>query len=251
MMNYSFLSKPNLPDGKVVHAVVSPQYSRVVSAMNELDVVPVTVSSCENVLYPLRCHTDMLFAYCGNGRFSVEAGQASLLNELEKLGLVCLDDEVELKPEYPSDILLNCCFIGNFIICKSDNTPEFLKQGKTVIDVKQGYAKCSCIPVDDNSLITDDYSIYSAAINYGLDALLVKKDCIKLDGFDTGFIGGCCGKLSENMLAFCGDITKHTDYAQIDSFLRERNVYPHPLFGGELIDIGSILPVTQISKPHP
>lgn len=245
MMNYSFLTNPNLPDKTVIHAVVSPQYPQVISALNKLDIVPITVSSCENVLYPLRNHTDMLFSYLGNGAFAVEQSQSSLLKELKNLGFDCICDSIELKRDYPSDISFNCCIIGKNIICKSDNTPEVLKDGKTVISVKQGYAKCSCVPVDDNSLITDDLSIYSSAINYGIDALLVGKGCVRLDGFDTGFIGGCCGKLSKDILAFCGDITTHTDYTQINSFLRERNLYPYSLFGGVLIDIGSIIPITQ------
>ena len=245
MTDYSFLSNPNLPDRKVKHAVVSPQYLQVITSLNELDIIPISVTSCESVMYPLRNHTDMLFSYLGNGVFAVEQSQTALLNDLECHGLRCLSDSIELKPEYPFDIPLNCCIIGKYILCKSGNTPEILKQGKTVIDVKQGYAKCSCVPVDENSLITDDLSIYNAAIGFGLDALLVKKGCVKLDGFDTGFIGGCCGKLAKDMLTFCGDIANHPDYTQINSFMRERNVYPHSLFGGELIDIGSIIPITQ------
>lgn len=245
MTGYSFLTNPNLPDGKVLHSVVSPQYPQVVTALKALNVLPLTVTSCDSVLYPLRHHTDMLFTYWGSGAFAVEQSQAALFNELEKLGFDCLCDSIELKPEYPFDIQLNCCIIGQYIICKSDNTPEFLNHGKTVINVNQGYAKCSCVPVDENSLITDDLSIYNAAISFGLDALLIRKGYVKLEGFDTGFIGGCCGKLSKDLLAFCGDITKHADYLQINSFLRQRNVYPHSLFDGELIDIGSIIPITQ------
>lgn len=247
MIKYSFLINPNLPDKKVIHAVVSPQYPQVISALNELNIVIFTVSSCENVLFPLRNHTDMLFSYFGNGAFAVERNQTYLQNELENLGLDCVCNGIELKPEYPCDISLNSCVIGKHVICQNDNTPDFAKNSKTVINVKQGYAKCSCVPVDENSLITDDMSIYTAAINYGLDCLLVKKGCIRLDGFDTGFIGGCCGKLSKDMLAFCGDITNHPDYTQINSFLRDRHVYPHSLFDGELIDIGSVIPITQYS----
>ena len=247
MINYSFLKEPNLPDSKVMHAVVSPQYPQVISALNESDIIPITVSAGENVLYTLRYHTDMLFSYLGNGAFAVERNQAHLRIELEKLGLDCVFGGVELKSDYPYDISLNSCIIGKYIICKSKNTPDFVKNGRTVIDVKQGYAKCSCVPVDENSLITDDLSIYSAATDYGLDCLLVKKGSVRLDGFDTGFIGGCCGKLAKDTLAFCGELTTHTDYMQIDSFLRERKVYPYPLFGGELIDIGSVIPITQYS----
>ena len=247
MTNYSFLPAPNLPLQKVIHAVVSPQYQQVISALKDSDIIPLTVSSCENILHPLRNHTDMLFSYLGNGNFAVETGQTTLTNKLRKLGFHCICDNIELKPEYPFDILLNSCIIGEYLICKTDYTPQFMKNSRTVINVKQGYAKCSCIPVNYNSLITDDSSIFNAAIKHGLDCLLIKKGFVRLDGFDTGFIGGSCGKLSNDILAFCGDITTHPDYSQINSFLRERNVYPYPLFGGELIDIGSIIPITQYS----
>ncbi len=245
MTGYSFLTNPNLPDYKVIHAVVSPQYPNVISALKESGIIPITVTSCESVLYPLRNHTDMLFSYLGNGDFAVERSQSALIEKLVGFGMNCCYDNIVLKSDYPCDIPLNCCIIGKYIICKSDYTSEFFKLGKKVINIKQGYAKCSCVPVNENSLITDDLSIFNSAISYGLDVLLIRKGSVRLDGFDTGFIGGCCGKLSKDTLAFCGDITKHPDYTQINSFLRERNVYPHSLFGGELIDIGSIIPITR------
>lgn len=246
MSGYSFLKKPNLPDGKVVHAVVTAQYPQIVLELEKSGVVPVTVTSCENVLFPLRNHADMLFTYLGNGVFAAEESQNELINQLKSLNADCVCDSIRLKPVYPSDILLNCCIIGESIICKSDVTPDFLKNGRRVIDVKQGYAKCSCVPVDENSLITDDPSIHIAAVASGIDALLVRKGSIMLEGFDTGFIGGCCGKLTKDVLAFCGDVKKHADYELINSFLRERSVYPFSLSGGDLTDIGSIIPVTNV-----
>lgn len=248
MIDFSFLVKPNLPDKKILHAVVSPQYPQVISALINSGIVPVTVTSCDSVLYPLRNHSDMLFCYLGNGKFVVEHSQQKLFNELTSYGLTCLDDNVELKAEYPFDIRLNSCIIGNYIFCKSDYTPEVLKLNRTVINVKQGYARCSCVPVDENSIITDDLSVYDTAIKIGMDALLVAKGQVCLEGFDTGFIGGCCGKTDKSVLTFCGDLKKHSDYNQINSFLRERNVYPHSLFGGNLIDIGSIIPITQLTQ---
>ncbi len=245
MTDYSFIVNPNLPVKKVMHAIVSPQYPQVITALKEAGIVPVAVSSCDRVLYPLRNHSDMLFSYLGNGYFAVEQGQRILSQTLKNLGFKCCCDDIQLSQEYPQDIPLNFCIMGEFIICKSDNTPGLFRQRKTVINVKQGYAKCSCVPINENSLITDDFSIYNAAINFGIDALLVKKGSVTLQGFDTGFIGGCCGKLADDILAFCGDITKHSDYMQINSFLRERNVYPYSLFDGDLIDIGSIIPITQ------
>lgn len=248
MNSFSFILRPNLPSEKVLHVVVSDQYSQVISALEKAGIITLTVESCSKVLYPLRNHADMLFSYLGNGCFAVEKGQSLLSSQLKELGFNCLVDKFELSERYPLDIPLNFCLVGENIICNEANTPAVFLKDKTVINVKQGYAKCSCIPVDENSLITDDISIFSSCIKHGLDTLLVSKENIRLDGFDIGFIGGCCGKLSRDIIAFCGDIRKHPDYHQIKSFLRERNVFPVSLFGGDLIDIGSLIPVTQSSE---
>ena len=77
--------------------------------------------------------------------------------------------------------------------------------------------------------------------------MLVRKGSVKLKGFDYGFIGGCCGKIAEDTVAFCGNLKTHSDWLKIESFMKERGVYPLCLASGELIDIGSILPITEIT----
>ena len=44
-------------------------------------------------------------------------------------------------------------------------------------------------------------------------------------------------------LAFFGDITEHSDYINIKSFLSNHSVLPVNLIGGELIDVGTIIPL--------
>ncbi len=245
MTDFSFIENPNLPCRKVAHAVVSPQYPQVTAALQSIGIKTLSVCECKDVLYPLRNHSDMLFSYLGSGSFAVENSQIALRDSIKALGGIFVDDSVNLSSSYPNDIPLNFCVIGNNVIGLADKMHPKMIFGRKLINVRQGYAKCSCVPVDENSLITDDSAIYSICSTLGMDVLLVGKGSVRLEGFDFGFIGGCCGKISKDTVAFCGDIKLHTDYKQIDAFLRERNVYPLSLFGGSLLDIGSIIPITE------
>lgn len=245
MTGFRFIEKPNLPNSAVSHVVVSSQYPQVLSALTDLRLRTLSVIECKDVLFPLRNHSDMLFSYLGSGKFAVENSQTVLSDEIKALGGFCSDDSVVLGSSYPDDVKLNFCLIGNNAIGLDCKYIESFLPNKTFLKVKQGYTKCSCVPVDENSLITDDCSVYSACRNVGLDVLLVSKGSVRLEGLDYGFVGGCCGKIDKGILAFCGDIRTHTDYVQINSFLRERNVYPLSLFGGDLLDIGSLIPVTE------
>lgn len=245
MKSYRFLEKPNLPSYDVLHAVVSAEYPQIISALKQNGITPVTVEKCGTVIEPVSEHADMLFSYIGNGKYLCEKSQIELTHELYSHGFQCLE-KFELKREYPFDIPLNHVVIGNNLICKASDTPELVKNNFQVINVKQGYAKCSCAVVDENSIITDDESVFNVLSESDLDVLLVRKGPVRLKGLDYGFIGGCCGKIAKDTLAFCGDISAHSDYSQIKAFLTERKVYPLSLTKGELTDIGSIIPVTEL-----
>jgi hypothetical protein len=66
-----------------------------------------------------------------------------------------------------------------------------MKKNFNIIDVKQGYTKCSVLPVSNNAFITDDISIYNQCVSFGIDVLYVGKGDVSLPGYNYGFIGGC------------------------------------------------------------
>lgn len=244
MKDIRFLEHPNLPSKKVIHTVVSGEYPQILSALQKNGITPIKIEKCNNVIKPVSEHTDMVFSYIGSGKYLCEKSQQKLTEELDSYGFEC-QGEVELLREYPHDIPLNHVSIGKNLICKADYTPQAVKDCYKIIDVKQGYAKCSCAVVDENSIITDDESIFNTLSKLKFDVLFVRKGSVQLKGLNYGFIGGCCGKIAKDTLAFCGDLTTHSDFAQIKAFLNERNVYPLSLIKGDLIDIGSIIPVTE------
>ena len=248
MKNYIPILKPNLPAGTVSHAVVSGEYPGCIAELEKCGVETLKTQFCRNILPQVGFHADMLFSYLGNGEFLIEETQDNLATDLKKLGFTQIGSAVKLSDKYPSDIALNSCVIGDRIICGKTGVDPLLKIGKSVIETPQGYAKCSVCVVDDNSIITDDHSIKKACLKNNIDCLLVRKGDVELNGFDYGFIGGCCGKIDKDTLVFFGDLRTHSDFVSIKSFLSERNVYPLSISTGKLSDIGSLIPIAKYSK---
>lgn len=192
-------------------------------------------------------HSDLSFFFDGNGALFI-ANEMSEYSDLLKnycKNVVVINKE--LSKEYPKDVLLNCVCIGRNFICNSETVSNEIfdkmkNSGYNILDVKQGYTKCSVVPVSDNAIITDDESIFSECEKCGIDVLKVSKGSVVLEGFDYGFIGGASGKISENEIIFNGDITKHPDYNEIAFFLNKYDVKAIS-FKGKLEDIGSIIPI--------
>ena len=113
-----------------------------------------------------------------------------------------------------------------------------------LIDVRQGYTKCSTIIVDENSIITYDKGIAKPCEAAGMNVLLVKPGFVKLRGADTGFIGGASGRV-DGEIVFNGDLSVHPNFREITAFIEERGLGCKWFGSYELEDIGSIITVTK------
>lgn len=152
----------------------------------------------------------------------------------------------ELKPEYPFDIAYNAARIGDFLFCNEEYTDkkilEYCKQcGIKVLNVKQGYAKCSICEVSDNAIITADKSIYNAAKENNIDVLLIENKGIILNGYNEGFIGGATGLIEKDLLAVNGNIKLHKNCEEIISFCKNYGIRVISLSDEPITDIGSII----------
>ena len=156
----------------------------------------------------------------------------------------------ELGNEYPNDVLLNCKIIGkNIFLNPKTIAKEILDFAQNndynLIRVNQGYTGCSICAINESAIITDDISIYRAAQNFLNDVLFISKNSIRLNGYDYGFIGGCCGKIDHNKLAVNGRIESHKDCNKIIDFLSKHNTEIIELSAETLTDIGGILPLCE------
>lgn len=212
----------------------------------------VIVKSCYNISKQISSHPDMLFHHLGNNNMLYHVGSdIEAYQKLKKMGFNMIPIEKPLGNHYPYDVALNCARIGQFLFCNKKTAANeinlFCEQDNIHIsNVKQGYSKCSVCIVSKNAIITSDKSIAVAASKVGIEVLMIKEGFIGLSGYNYGFIGGCCGKLGKNIMAFCGDISKHPDYESIRRFLFDRGVSIKILDSNTCLkDIGSIIPLIE------
>jgi hypothetical protein len=214
----------------------------------KLGVAPVKLKGFEKIgkQNPMSYHPDMLcFNLEKNKWIFYDKIYNTNKNIIDGLNLDIITVADPVSCEYPHDTGLNAAMFGNNLICSIKNTNKMIlkyasRTGKNIIDVKQGYSKCSVCIVDENSVITSDISIFKKAAQNKIGVLLIEKGYIKLDGYDYGFIGGCSGFIDKNKLAFTGSIESHPDYKDIKKFCESRGVEVISLSNEKLYDYGSI-----------
>lgn len=247
-MSERFLNNPNLPDSNVTTVFADCDNNALKKLFDDLSIKVVNVAENKLLEAPVCKHADILTNYVGKSTFLVDKNQKELCCFIENNGgkSVIFDN---IKSPYPNDCLLNFADIGDYIICnKSILTEEIIKlfPKKQIIDVKQGYSKCSVCICKHNTIITDDISIYDAVSQYGnIKSLLVKKGSVSIKKYEYGFIGGCCGLIDKDTLLFNGDLSTHTDFDKIKEFLYDNHIKYIDIKNKPLTDIGSIIPIME------
>ncbi len=244
-----FVLKPNLPSGKVAGIICGTKDARILDffSKNEIDVLSVAANRSIDPF--VSTHADMAALHLGGKQILIDKAQKKLGKALADIGFDVFETSTEIKGEYPDDIKLNFSLIGEYLIGNTKYADEKILHfttDKTVLHVRQGYCKCSSLVVTENALITDDESIYRKSLENGIEALLVSKGDVLLEGHGYGFIGGASGKISNDTVVFFGDISQHRDSDKIIDFLSEHACGFISTDDGPLRDIGSIIPITEL-----
>lgn len=247
-MLQGWVKNPNLPVGKVTVAAVSENAIAVVIALQRLGIQVLKIHSSEHFAVPVASHADMRCCLTGAGiGFCTDV---QMQNEFKGIGAHLIRTNVQDFSTYPEDCSLNAARVGQIVfanpkcICmelKIDIKQKHLK----LIPVHQGYAKCSIAVISEQAIMTADSGIAHVAKSAGLNVLLLQPGHIVLDGYSYGFIGGACGKLAADVMAFAGSLTTHPQAAEILAFLEKQNVQALSLCKGPLQDVGGILPLTE------
>ena len=171
---------------------------------------------------------------------------------LSPYGFNVICGEKHLLCNYPYDCAYNVGIVGkkcflNKSVCDSVLYDILKREDFDIIDVKQGYTKCSICPIDENSFITGDKGIYKKAVKIGMDVLLIRNDGVFLKDYPNGFFGGCCGMKNENELLINGDIDTLLSGQDIKDFLKRKNIKIRALKKGRVTDIGSVIPLMTIT----
>ncbi|WPC41358.1 DUF6873 family GME fold protein [Clostridium sp. JS66] len=203
-----------------------------------------------NLLYEAVCgHPDILLHIISEDTIMVHKDMnKEFVDKLISINFKVVFSQNNLQEKYPYDILLNSVNMPNLFVHNlkytDPNLMLYVKDKKT-INVKQGYTKCSTAIVNDKAIITSDKSIAKALISENIDVLLLPPGDILLPGLNYGFIGGCCGLLNKNSMAFYGNLKNYLYEDEVIKFLEKYDVNPIYLSSGKLIDRGSIFIVNK------
>lgn len=245
-----FLKVPNLPESDVGLAAVSGTYPAILCALQNLGVKTLPVQPSLSLPCAVSSHADLLCHPLGGNGMIVARGRADLKNQLESYDFRVMESMRTIQKPYPVEAALDAARVDHLLFADPSVLDRSIyhfcmKENISLIDVKQGYAKCSIAIVNNRSIITSDRGIAAKALTADLDVLEIRAGFIQLPGYAYGFFGGTCGLIGKNRLAFTGDLRSHPDSNAILSFLKKRNIEPIFLQKGPLLDIGGILPLME------
>jgi len=214
----------------------------------KLGINPIQVPKSDDVYEAINGHPDIQLNILKNGSNDKIIIQKNISKNFIKIlkenNIDYIFSKNSLSNKYPGDIILNSLILENFFIhtlkFSDDNLlkSQYLKKH---INVRQGYTKCSILPVKENVLITSDKGIFESLKNYNFDILQLPPGDILLPSLNYGFIGGVGGMVSNNKMAFFGDLDSYKWGDEVKKFLSKYDVAPISLRKGKLIDRGSLL----------
>ena len=209
----------------------------------------------------IAAHVDISYVKVGN-EIIVSPDKFVELNKI----LECNVGKAELKAEYPSDVPYNVCIMGkkaihNFKYTDPILKEKLIKEGYELIDVSQGYTKCSIAVIDDNSCITSDIGIAKTLMDKGIDVLFVYEPDIHLlkrtnsnEQFESrmyfeesdmqGFIGGAMVNLGEEIVLF-GDLNNLLNKDKIVKFIQSKSKKIKEFKDLDIIDYGGIVTIEK------
>lgn len=155
--------------------------------------------------------------------------------------------DTHLMQDYPCNIAYNGVRFGNNFFHNLRYTDkkilEILGENNVKLhNVRQGYTKCSVLKIDERTAITSDVGIKRALDNASIDTLLIQPGGILLEGYDTGFIGGC-GFSYKNTVYLTGRLEQHPSFGKIADFLNKKFMQVDYLTDIKIFDVGSIIPI--------
>ncbi|MDF2866232.1 MAG: hypothetical protein K0R72_1050 [Clostridia bacterium] len=214
----------------------------------ELGYEIIKIKKHDNIYSEISSHTDIFCLKLGNTViYEKDAVSDMLYNKYDYFH----GDNVENI--YPKTAAYNVCVIDNFVIHNFKITDkkilEKLNEMKyTFIDVKQGYSRCSILPLDNRCCITSDKGIYNKLIQNDFDVLYVDSSELDIKLFNedgtysnmSGFIGGCSCVLNDTVIFF-GDVDKLKCKEKLINYINSRGYKIKDFKKMDVIDYGSCI----------
>ena len=218
--------------------------------LKELGYKLIEIETSKDVYPEISSHTD-IFCTKIKENLIVEPTRFNLIKSKVEKEINIIKGSSKVESKYPNDIKYNVCVLGKYAIHNFQYTDEKIKEilqkeNFDLINVKQGYTKCSIAVIDENSIITSDRGIYEELRNKNFNILFIENKLnIKLLNNNQislmdGFIGGAISRI-ENNIFISGDLRKIDNDNKIRNFIKERNLNIISFDNLEVIDYGGII----------
>jgi hypothetical protein len=168
------------------------------------------------------------------------SGHPDILNQK---GIRYTIGNLPVGKKYPESARYNALFANGKLIHNpdiSDPAIQELNPEVEIIRIKQGYTRCSLIPLPNNTFITSDRGIDKTLKKNQFEVLFVDPSSIKLEGFEHGFIGGASG-IYENSLFICGSLKFIKEKNLVEEFTARAGVQIIELYDVPPMDIGTLI----------
>ena len=195
----------------------------------------------KNLLRGLDTHTDILVHPLPKGELVVDMDNFEYYKKIFPDKKI-LPSHSSLSKKYPKDVPLNAFTFKNYFIHNLKFTDKLLldyykNSGYEMINIKQGYAKCSSLVTED-FIITSDGGIYESLRDF-IPIYKIKHGEIRLQNFNYGFIGGASGVYGKKIF-FTGDFSHHSSYEEILRIIKKYGYEIEILSKDPIEDFGSI-----------
>lgn len=211
---------------------VSQKQKQTLTKLN----IPFSVLADEPSLpAPLASHPDMRAITVGGKTFS--AGESAKM-------LGCTDTGEAFGKAYPCDALFNGFVLGNRLVCNPKSFSGMVLRyaeaiGMEILPVRQGYAKCSTLLLDETHAVTADQGIAKTLAPF-CGVLTVREGGVLLLPYAYGFLGGASFTLG-NTVYFFGNLQTHPDAEAIYTYMKENGFTAVSLSDEPLTDCGGAL----------
>ncbi len=241
------MQNPFIPSKRANLAIISGQASgEIIYNLTNEGMEVIKTIKVESVSSKIAYHPDLILHPIDLNTIVVAPEVFNFYSQnLKPYGLNVIKGRNNLARHYPEDIKYNVFRIGDHFVHKKGYSDGIIEQyyknmGIKLIDVKQGYTKCSIALVDNQSAITSDKKIAEKLTDAGYDILLIEKGWIELLGYDYGFIGGASGHISSKEMVLTGLLLNHPDALVIEDFIKSKGIEIIYLSKDNIIDLGTV-----------